>query len=688
MAARVVVTAAWLLCWASLARAQEPRARASVSRADAAAAADADADYSARARVTRPIATANRVDPTAAGTEIDLAERNAAYETLEDVLLAGPGSHALRSGWLGSYTSVSLRGAEAGHTSVLIGDVPVSSTDAAAFDLGTLPVELFDRVSVFRGGAPLWFAQTAIGGVIQLAPRSARGNLLSATGVAGSFDTYGGSLSAAVVPDAAPVRLLASAGALGTAGDFAYLYDNRTPLLGSDDRITRRNNADMLQGHGLLHTTIDAGPGELNVFALGFERSGGEPGAPADPANLTRRKLARGVGAAAYTLRALDGRGERRYELQAVASLTLARATFSDRYGELSGGLTQESESDTRDLFGRLAARAAATRFLEAALVATARTEQRSTEDPFARLPLPGSTRHSFFAGAELRAHGTLFERQVELRPSIRVEHQNAMLNSERFGALVETDVDDTQPTYRIGAAAQLFPDLTLAASIATGLRTPSMIELFGDGVLVRGNTGLHPERSTSVDVGLIDVTCAGDFSGTFEARVFDLAIEDQIIFLRDSMSKVFAKNLERSHTQGLELGAHASYTRHLELAAAATLLDAEGKLGKRLPNRPRAVLYGSPTLSSGRLGAFDALRTFFGVSYDSGSFEDPDNATQPKPSQVFVELGGVAVFLREHAELRVTVSDLFDRGGLDLRRFPLPGRTVMASFTYREDEP
>ena len=40
-----------------------------------------------------------------------------------------------------------------------------------------------------------------------------------------------------------------------------------------------------------------------------------------------------------------------------------------------------------------------------------------------------------------------------------------------------------------------------------------------------------------------------------------------------------------------------------------------------------------------------------------------------------------------QQRELRVTVSDLFDRGGMDVRRFPLPGRTLMASITYKEDK-
>jgi hypothetical protein len=65
-----------------------------------------------------------------------------------------------------------------------------------------------------------------------------------------------------------------------------------------------------------------------------------------------------------------------------------------------------------------------------------------------------------------------------------------------------------------------------------------------------------------------------------------------------------------------------------------------------------------------------------------SATFADPANLVA-LPDRV--RLGaGVVVDLAEHAELALTVRDLFDARGLDLLGAPLPGRAVSLAFTLR----
>ncbi|HEX2677914.1 MAG TPA: TonB-dependent receptor [Polyangiales bacterium] len=665
-----------------------------IARADDAAHASAGAsDYGAHAKVERPLASENREDPTAAGTEIDVRARPAAHETVDDVMLEVPGSHPLRTGWLGSFSSASLRGAEVEHTAVLLGEIPISSADGAAFDLSTIPVELLDRIAVFRGGTPLWLGQDAIGGVVQLVPRSATDdhrNLLEGTLRAGSFSTYGVSLASAVTPhdgDGFPrFSLLTAAGVLSTQGDFEYDDDRNTTFDPSDDRIVRRHNADLVEGHGLVHATSTLGPGQLELLGLGFENAGGQPGSPAAPAALARRGLQRAITGLAYTIDDRDAQHEHGVRLQALASLGLSHSRTTDLHREIGIQRQKLIDDDGSDALGRLAASVEATPFLELTLLGTARREFRSSEDPYARVATPDSTRTTFTGGAETMLHGKILSHRIELRPSVRVEHSDAVLHSEHFAQIIDTGVSDTLPTYRVALGVEAFSDLTLNASLATGIRSPSMNELFGDGLFQLGNTSLRPERSTSVEAGLVDVTCVGDFAGSFEARAFSLSIRDQVIFLRNAAQQSYPQNLNSSHVRGVELGARTTYTSHLSLNAALTLLDTEGKPGKSLPNRPRAVLFVEPGASTSPIGPFDALRFFVTLNYAANSYDDPDNATLPKPSQTFVDAGTALAFLHEHAELRVTAADVFDRGGRDLSGYPLPGRSVMASFTYKED--
>src|SRR5262245_47248933 len=79
-------------------------------------------DFGARAAVQQPLAADNPEDATAAATTVVMDERSAANESVADVLRDVPGSRPLRTGTLGSYTTASLRGADADHTAVLFGD--------------------------------------------------------------------------------------------------------------------------------------------------------------------------------------------------------------------------------------------------------------------------------------------------------------------------------------------------------------------------------------------------------------------------------------------------------------------------------------------------------------------------------------------------------------------------------------
>jgi outer membrane receptor protein involved in Fe transport len=646
-----------------------------------------DSDFGASAKVVRPLSATNREDASAAGTEVDARTREAAHEDVTDLLLEVPGAHPVRTGWLGSFTSASLRGADVDHTDVLLGDIPISSADAAAFNLSTIPVSVLDRVVVYRGGAPAWLSQGAVGGVIQLVPRSAETTALSGTMSAGSFGTFGAAAESEVVPKTGhgPV-LLTAAGVIGSRADFTYVDDNNTTLDTRDDHLSRRHNAEFLDGHGLLHLRQALGPGDLELVLLGYEHAAGEPGSPAHPALQAHRNFTRGVTGINYTIERTNTAGERVLRLQALAAGTATRSVISDLGGELGPGIPRVLDAQSTRTFERLAASAAAAGFLELTLIATAQQEQTTSYEPLARVPLPDSTRTTLATVAEASLHGRIAGHRVDLRPSVRLEQSNARLNSERFGALVVTRNVDTLPTYRAAFALELTRDLTFSSSAASGARTPSILELFGDGALLAGNTALQPERSKSYDASLVMVTCHDAVAGSFELRAFALDIEDEIVFKRASFNQLQPFNLGNGQVRGLEAGARADFGRHLWLNGATTLLDTAGPNGKHLPNRPGATFLVQPGVTSGAVGPFDALHAFVESRYTATSYDDPDNAALPKPSQIFFDVGTTLVFARKRAQLRLTASDIFDRRGSDLRDFPLPGRTLMASLTYKED--
>jgi vitamin B12 transporter len=508
-------------------------------------------------------------------------------------------------------------------------------------------------VVVYRGGAPLWLSQGAIGGIVQLIPRSADASRASVQLTAGSFGTYGLTSDSSVTRGT--LKLQALGALLGSSGDFPVAFDNKTAFDPSDDYVMRRKNADFVQGNGLFSVSEQLGPGRLTGWALAYARTGGEPSAPADPAYKTRRQQLQALGGLSYEVERHAANGRPALRIAAQGSVGTSRSRLADAAGEIGlSGLSVSERSVLRG-FARLASELQLFPGLQLIALATLNQDGYAPDSRALRLPLPSSSRTSLAGGAELLAHGRVLGHRVELRPSVRVEHTRASLHTERFGAVVPVPKNVTLGTYRIAAAFELLRELSLSLGYSSGARMPSLLELFGDGALLLGNVALRPERSQSWDVGLSSVLAKGPVLGSFELRAFQLEIRDQVLFVRNSFSQLLPLNLAHSRVRGLEAGARAQLDRYW-LNAALTLLDTEGRPGKRLPNRPRAMLLVQPGVEWNR------LRGYVELQYIASSFDDPDNQTVPKPPALFL-----------------------DRGGRDLRQFPLPGRTIMVSVTYNE---
>src|SRR5690606_7247765 len=131
----------------------------------------ADEEYGASAKIKRPLAARNDEDATAAATTVDLTQRPMALESLRDVMPEVPGTTSRSQGGYGAFSGVSLRGTDLGQTVWLLGEIPLNGPDSGAFDMSLLPLPHLSSLEVYRGGAPVWFGQGSIGGVIRVVPR-------------------------------------------------------------------------------------------------------------------------------------------------------------------------------------------------------------------------------------------------------------------------------------------------------------------------------------------------------------------------------------------------------------------------------------------------------------------------------------------------------------------------------------
>src|SRR5271168_675843 len=89
-------------------------------------------------------------------------------DQVSDVLHQVPGVQVTQTGSPGTETDVSIRGASASQTLVLLDGVEVNTGATGAFDFANLTTDNLDRIEVLRGAGGSLYGSQAIGGVVQL----------------------------------------------------------------------------------------------------------------------------------------------------------------------------------------------------------------------------------------------------------------------------------------------------------------------------------------------------------------------------------------------------------------------------------------------------------------------------------------------------------------------------------------
>ncbi len=672
----VFALASHAMPWTS-ARAQDPAERPE----------DAEGAIGAHARSpTRlPIAARNPLDPTVAGTTVSLHDRPASGETLRDVLLEVPGSRVLSTGAMGQFNAVTLRGTELGQTSVMLDDLPIGGPDVGPVDLSLLPLGAFDAVEVYRGGAPAWLSDGAIGGVLRLVPRRAERSYLNPTLEAGAFGTYRGQIGFGV--HEGPLALSGSLGVLASRQDFRFRNENGTLFDPSDDFVDRQRNAEALQTHQFLRARIAAGHGAVDLVYLSVGREAGYPGAGLRRTLYAEQILSQRIAMAAYRYERGLG-GERAIRFQARLGHTALRNRFSDPYGGAGLGVS-DSDDRTSVLSGRLAATLTPTRALELTAIGVLRRDHVDLTNHASIHDVAPADRRVGLGTLEARANGRLGRTRVEVRASYQI--QAMRLRAEylgNFGATEQRLDRRLLHTGRIGAVVSPSEVLAIQASVHRGVRAPSVLELFGNRSTVAANPELSPESGLGADLGAVVRASGSSFCLVAELRGFVQTMDDVIVIVPTSQYQARARNEPRAFTAGIEAGGRATIGTHLDLVGQWSFTRARDAAHYALPNRPAQNLYLRATVATGALGdVLGDLRAYVDVTHVGVTYLVPNELAR-MPARSWLGLG-VELALFDHALVGAfSVRDATDVGGSDFLGYPLSGRSFSGTLSYRKDLP
>ncbi|KPK16375.1 MAG: hypothetical protein AMJ62_05635 [Myxococcales bacterium SG8_38] len=647
-----------------------------------ATAAPAFAQFGETARIERPIPATNPLDPTAAGSEVLVRDRLVA-QTTEQLLLESAGTRVVVLGGPGTPFCLRLRGVSCDQINVMLGDIPISSPDTGPFDLSLVPLEALEGFEVYRGGAPAWLNDGAVGGVLRLLPRRYEQNEIGGRATAGSFGTWRANLFGAA--SAKKVQLFGTAGAAGSRNDYPYLDDNGTRFDPTDDVERSRQNADFLEGFGFANLVAKTSKtSHLDLVFLGLGRDRGEPGPGSSPATQARTKMTRLIGTASWLQ---EKRGAHPYRLQVAANYDYGRNRFDDTLGEIGSGGPREADDRTHAVFGRAAASVEVMPWLEVTSIASARYQAFEPSSESAAIVLPASDRISVAGTLETRFFGQAGKVSMELRPSIRFAWTRAAIDEARASASAQTRSSDFLPTYRAAGAIAPLEWLSLRASISSGYKLPSLLQLFGNRSTVVSNTTLVPEQSMSYDGGVTARGRAGVLSGYASVGAFLTHLDDAIRPRPLPQGTLIFENIGSARIRGVEIELRGSITDHFVLQAETTWTRADDEAReRRLPGQPEWVAFAQPEAHSGSLSKWlsDAMG-FFQIAYVGKSFSDPANLVV-LPARTVLAIGAGVDLFEARLGLSFRVDDLLDARGQDLLGFPLPGRRYTGRLSYRHE--
>lgn len=566
--------------------------------------------------------------PVSVLTQTDIQNRNQAV--IADLLRTVPGLAVSQNGGAGSLTQIRLRGSEANQVLVIIDGIEVANPSDGAFDFGGLRTEDIVKIEVLRGEQSALYGSDAVGGVINIITRA--GNTTeswNASVEGGSRDTFEGQVSA-VVP-------------LGGAA------------------LTFNGNIFTTQGFDI--SGLDGEADGANSRALNVGLNNVELGGVNFSAKLGR------------SIRETDFDGDTDFDGRLNNTLDETDVTTDvirvDASFELAGFQHKIAASGARtdtDTVGGFASRSIGTRQLA----------NWAAKRDF-------SEAHSLTVLAEVE------EESYEIRPNFTepgAEPENRTYglagdyrytgDALTFTASARHDINDLfedVTTFRIGAGYAFPWDGRMRASAGTGVKNPTLIELFGFFPASRftGNADLQPETSRGLSVGY-DQTI-----GTFEFSVdyFYSELEDEIttLFNPDFTTSVINLNTDSTRS-GVELAASWEATERLRLYGSASFLDSDQD-GIEEIRRPHFLASGTASWD-----ATDDLTLTVNIDHN-GEQLDTDFATfSTVELESFTLIGANARYrLNEVAALTLRGANLLNEDYEEVVGFVSAGRAVFAGL-------
>jgi len=587
---------------------------------------------------------------------------------LGDVLAKAPGIQVRKTGSLGGFAVMSMRGSLSDQVAVYLDGFLLNDATGGGVNLNSIGLGELESVDVYEGASPLQGGRAAIGGAVFLSSRSESlkdrttlsvglGNQGSSGAGINTYSRLGNS------------RVSTTIDYLTGSNNFRYLNDNGTPLNHDDDATEQRIN-NGFRRYSLL-AKIDTPLGNDQTLKASFRGYD----------NMQKLPSWNNLGVHTYLANQLQHIQLKLnsnafpiwYERSSIAvDFQKQEERYDDRLGEI--GLGQQDEKATT--------RATAVRWFADRALGTALLESNfdwryETYDSADALhpPTTRSDRISFGAAAS----ATLFrlDDRLMIKPTLVLQ---GFLGNQGAIAAPRMLWDALHTNPQIGIRYDIDPRIVLKANFSRGQRDPAIYELYGDHGFFLGNPDLVAESSLNGDIGFEfkNSLRTHEIAIQWTSAIFSQAIKDGITKTYNAQGIGKAINIGQAQILGIESTLRAAHFSYGTISYSTTWLNATNETpnsmayGKQLPGRFRETHALSHSWGGPRFNIKSDFLFQRGLYFDSQNFF-------PAKNRATLDVGIKA--MNAFGEITLSVQNVTNKQYQDFNGYPYADRLVLAGY-------
>ena len=592
--------------------------------------------------------------------------------TISDVVEKEAGVQVRQSGGLGSYSSLSLRGASSDQVMIFMDGVQLNDGAGGGVDLSTIPLSDVDSIEIYKGITPINFGRSSIGGAVNIITTRSKKDLKgSLTAEYGSFNTF--RIAPFINHKLGKLDYVISGDYQSSKNNFTFLNNNGTKWNLLDDKWETRNNDQFSQGNILFTTGYDISDDTRLEFCNQYFAKGQNlPAWNNSPSIHTHLNTIRNLTNIKMTVNNI---GDGHINSASRIDSSYKKEVYDDRENGIGLG-AQYNEYRTTS-YGYNQFFELPTKYNIIDTVLDLHKEDYRTKDLLNVQTYAPSSRKYYSLSAEDKI--LLFGSSLIVSPAFTFEYYDN--NFDSSSAPRNESHGYFNP--KLGLKYTALNWLALKTNIAKYIREPSFFELFGDRGYFVGNSDLKAERGINFDIGPEFNYVPYNFylnRLSFNIAYFMSKVNDVISYVYNSRGVGQAVNISSSTTNGVEASFKVEMVKHAEFTTNYTWQLATNKNviqafnGKRLPGRFENV-------ASIKLEATNYfIKPYYEFLYASGLFYDSANLL-PAPVKKEHNIG--LTFLIDNFIITAEVRNIGNDHYEDFNGFPTPGRSYWLTANY-----